>query len=207
MTSTFLNKLPLSQLSKDMDQLFTDFEYLGLFDEYGSCCLFINQLLLQSLRQKNYQVQLISCYALMEEQNQRFFLGHKDYIKPGQLAGHVTCLVNQAFLVDFGLGNLHKCLATAPQAIAFQAQASDHLFGELYLSNLAKIAWHPIDDIPNLAFETARQQPKLDEVFQQLHAFQKNRLKYAIHRALFKKRKKSTTPKLVPRTNFDETYF
>lgn len=207
MTSAFINKLPLSQLSKDIDQLFTDFEYLGLFDDYGSCCLFINQLLLKSLRQKHYQVQLISCYALMEEQNQRFFLGHKDYIQPGQLAGHVTCLVDQEFLIDFGLGNLHKCLATAPQAIAFQARPSRDFIGELYLNHAEKICWYPVEAIPNLDYETARQQPQLDKVFQQLLTFQKNRLKYAIHRALFKKRKKSTKPKIVPRSNFDETYY
>lgn len=207
MQNIFINQLPPGQLSEDLTQLVSDFDYLGLFDEYGRCCLFINQLLQQVLQHMGYEVQLIPCYAKMESANQRIFLGHRDYIHAGQLAGHLSCLVNQTYIVDFGLGNLHKLYKRAPQAIASQATPSQEPFGELYFDNATKMTWHTLTHIPNLEYETLRQQIKLSEELKRLQDYQRNRLKFAIHRALFKKRRKSTAAKILARTNFDETYF
>lgn len=207
MQNIFINQLPPGQLSEDLTQLVTDFDYLGLFDEYGRCCLFINQLLQQVLQSMNYEVRLVECYAKMESANQRIFLGHRDYIQAGQLAGHLSCLVNQTYIVDFGLGNLHKLYNSAPQAIACQATPSHEPFGELYFDNVTKITWHTLTQIPNLEYEILRQQLKLSEVFKRLQDYQRNRLKFAIHRALFKKRRESNAAKILARTNFDETYF
>lgn len=207
MQNVFINQLPPGQLSEDLTQLVTDFDYLGLFDNYGCCCLFINQLLQQVLQSMNYEVRLVECYAKMESGNQRIFLGHRDYIQAGQLAGHLACLVNQSYLVDFGLGNLHKLYNSAPQAIASQATPNQEPVAELYFDNTTKMTWHTLTHIPNLEYEILRQKIKLSEVLKRLQDYQRNRLKFAIHRALSKKRRKSTAAKILARTNFDETYF
>lgn len=190
MRSELLNLLPKSQLSDDLIQLHADFDYLGILKKYGSCCLFINSLLVLYLRKKQYEASLRLCYASLEQSTHHYLLGHHQFVSAGQLAGHVVCQINpnalapSHYLLDFGLGNLRKMINHAPQAVAFAFwEQADHI-SHIDLSPEETLRWTGINHIENFEYQVERQQATLMREFARLENFQENRLRHCLHQAL-----------------------
>ena len=219
MDSNLINHLPPGKLTVDVNQLFQDFDYLGILKNYGSYCLFINSLLSLVLRKKQYEVKLIACYAQLDNrQNQRFLLGHPAHIDPGQLADHIFCLVNDQYLVDFGLGNLRKFDHDFAQAAAcaIQLEEANNGYDSKYIASITtmsqqSLTWIGDHTIPNLDAAIQAQEPKVIELMSFIDQFQNDRLGHCIRKGLTAKRKDSSKNKLSaqsinwPLKNFDDT--
>nr|WP_315484875.1 hypothetical protein [uncultured Undibacterium sp.] len=211
MDSHFINHLPSGTLSADVDQLFTDFDYLGLFKKYGSCCLFINSLLCRTLRKKQYQVELIVCYAQLEEEQRRFLLGHPKYTKPGQLAGHVFCLVDNQYLIDFGLGNLRKFDSHFAQAVACTTSEDANYIASIATTTHQTLTWLGNHTIPDLEFAIHAQESAVVKTMSSIEKFQSDRLGHCVRKTLPPKHRRSETTMISthlnnwPLKNFDDT--
>lgn len=219
MDSNLINHLPPGKLTVDVDQLFQDFDYLGILKNYGSCCLFINSLLSLVLRKKQYQVKLIVCYAQLDDNaGQRFLLGHPAYIDPGQLAGHIFCLVNDQYLIDFGLGNLRKFNPDFAQAVACPihlnkagSSADSNCIASITTVSQQSLTWIGDHTIPDLDAAIQAQEGKVIQLMSFIEKFQNDRLGHCIRKGLTTKRKVSPRNKIPaqsinwPLNNFDDT--
>lgn len=214
MNDNFTNNLPSGQLSNDVDQLFRDFDYLDILKNYGSCCLFINSLLCRTLNKisnQGYNAKLISCYAKLENSDQIYLLGHPDYIDPGQLAGHICCLVNEQYVIDFGLGNLRKFDPHFVQAIASPVAQHPQFIAHVTTAPQQSLTWVGDHIMPNLEAAIQLQENKLIQVLAFLEHFQSDRLGHCVRKALTPKRRRSAVNKPStqavnwPLQNFDDT--
>ncbi len=219
MDSNLINHLPPGKLTADVDQLFQDFDYLGILKNYGSYCLFINSLLSLALRKKQYQVKLIACYAQLDSNaSQRFLLGHPAYIDPGQLAGHIACIVNDQYLIDFGLGNLRKFDSDFAQAVACPIHLNDDssssdskCIASITTMSQQSLTWIGDHTIPDLELAIQAQEAKVMQLMSFIEQFQNNRLGHCIRKALTSKTKVSPKTKIStqslnwPLKNFDDT--
>jgi hypothetical protein len=211
MYNKLINHLPSGALSFDVDQLFNDFTYLGLLKNYGSCCLFINSLLCRALRKKQYQTELIVCYAQLVEEQRRFLLGHPDYTAPGQLAGHVFCVVDNQYLIDFGLGNLKKFDPDFAQAVACTTSKDANFIASITTSSHQTLTWLNNHTIPGLEMAIDAQESGVSKAMNFIEEFQSDRLGHCVRKALAAKRRRSEANKISPQTcnwplkNFDDT--
>lgn len=211
MDSNFINHLPPGTLSVDIDQMFTDFDYLGLLNNYGSYCLFINSLLYRALRKKQYQAELISCYAQLEVEKRIFLLGHPDHIDQGQLAGHIFCLVDNQYLIDFGLGNLRKFAPYFAQAVACKTTKDTNYIASITTTSDQTLTWHGNHLIPGLKIAIHAQESRVTKAMNLIEKYQSDRLRHCIRNALTPKRRRSGINKISTQTsnwplkNFDDT--
>jgi hypothetical protein len=211
MDNKFINDLPSGTLSADVDQLFTDFDYLDLFGKYGSCCLFINSLLCRVLHKKQYQTELIVCYAQLVDEQRGFLLGHPDYIAPGQLAGHVFCRVDNQYLIDFGLGNLRKFDPNFAQAVACTTSKDANYIASIATSSHQTLTWLGNHTIPYLEMAIHAQESEVSKAMGFIEKFQSDRLGHCVRKALTAKRRRSGANKITTETNnwplknFDDT--
>jgi hypothetical protein len=185
MDSNFLNSLPTGQLSEDLTQIYHDFRLLGYFQKYGRCCLFINSLLSTILTRKKYHVSITSCYAELNRSGGRYFLGHKAYAKPGQLAGHISCIVDHRFLVDFGLGIVKARFEPLFwQAIGCALEKNEARLSAVYFSAEKSIQWYGDSPPSSLEYYKQAQQEILEEVLLQYDHFVSNRLRFCVSKAI-----------------------
>ncbi|MFZ6798849.1 hypothetical protein [Undibacterium sp. Di24W] len=211
MYNKLINHLPSGTLSFDVDQLFTDFDYLGLFKKYGSCCLFINSLLCRALRKKQYQAELIVCYAKLEDEQRTILLGHPNYIAPGQLAGHVFCLVDNQYLIDFGLGNLRKFDPYFAQAVACTTSEDASYIASTTTSSQKKLTWLGNHTIPDLKIAIHAQESGVVKAMSSIEKFQSDRLGHCVRKTLNPMHRQSGTSIIStqsnnwPLKNFDDT--
>lgn len=108
-----------AQLVRTVFDEFIDCDYLHV---YGSCCVLMSSLLAEAFRQKGVSAKVVpSCVHISDTANQsEFLLGHqgiRGHIR--QVDAHAVCVVDDALLVDFGMGSaLRSYRPDLPWAIA-----------------------------------------------------------------------------------------
>ncbi|MBR7800354.1 hypothetical protein [Undibacterium fentianense] len=180
--------IPKSPLLSDIEELLSDFQELGIFQRYGTYCLLINSLLVHCLRDRAHSATLAQCYAVLESPSHRYFLGHQDFVRAEQLAGHVACIVkhrNHAdqthTLVDFGLGNLQKMTPMAPQVVATTMHRRASYLASITLKPNLHLTWWKVNQIPNLDEEFRAQASILNQLIAELQSFQQQRRPHGLH--------------------------
>lgn len=168
-------------------QIFADLEFLGVIKKYGTHCLFINTLLQRILSYEGYRVEIRTCNAIIDRENKRFFLGSKEFTLQHQLATHVVCILDETFLIDFGLGNVRKGFdPDFVQAISLQIKPIADSLGEIRIGEstlLSYVAETPPDDF---LLRQQVQEPILLKTLEVYRRYKQNRFKYALSKALRK---------------------
>lgn len=215
MDRTLFLAIDKPERSSNLRQLFADLEYIGHIKKYGNCCLFISTLVQRILQAQGIKAELKTCNAIVERSEVRFLLGGKQFAKPGQLATHVVCIVDDNILVDFGLGNVKRYFySDFFQAVVLAYNSTAETLSNAKLDQNASL-YYIHDNLPEeLATEQALQESTIQQALQEYTQYRKNRFRFSLARAfrcmgLRKKTQKpsNNTGLHVVRASFDDTFF
>ena len=94
------------------------------------------------------KAQVHACYAVASEGEDRYALGFRGMtVADNQVDGHVVCVVNDRYIVDFGTTNVRRYfLPTFPVAVAAPAGGPGLFPAGVGLGNGRTIVWHADPD-------------------------------------------------------------
>lgn len=183
MQSALLDQLNNRQLSEEIRQVYYDFKFLNFFDRFGTSCFAMAALLTRILSSKGYVAVVQGCHAVIQRPDAHYHLGGQGYAKSHQIEGHVVCLVDDHYLIDFGLGNVRKNFdAHFFRAIASELHQTESILTQISLSQDTGISWHTDWISPQIEIELKAQAPYVDVLLGTYHQYQKNRIGYLIQR-------------------------
>ncbi|MFZ6745579.1 hypothetical protein ACO0LC_20330 [Undibacterium sp. JH2W] len=181
MNTAFLQVVEDDKLAQDLSLIIADFEILDFFKHFGSSCFAMSAMLAQILTAKGHQARVQGCYAEIRQDNAVFYIGYQGYAHEGQTEGHVTCIVADQYIVDFGLGTLRKFYAPdfSPALVCPLSGNTDYA-GHLPLSNGADMYWRTDWVSPMVEAELQSQIPTVQNILAVYDDFQRNRVAYLV---------------------------
>ncbi len=97
----------LNQLAITLYDHFYDLDWLYLHN-YGGACFLMSSLVCRVAKAYGFDARIESCHVQIEGKNVNFHLGTPGYASPGQIEGHAVCIIDDALLIDFGLGSVRR---------------------------------------------------------------------------------------------------
>ncbi|MBI5257809.1 MAG: hypothetical protein HY855_14995 [Burkholderiales bacterium] len=137
--------VPEPALREWVETLFDHFHDLGwlYLNTYGAICFLMARLVQQAALAHGHRARLVSGYVQVDRGNGNLFLlGGQGVSAPGQIDGHAFCVLDEAVIVDFGLGNLRKGHIPGfawGAACAYRPQPP--VFGQIALPDGCHAAW------------------------------------------------------------------
>lgn len=135
---------------------------------YGSACFLMASIVGRIAALHGHDTRVASCYVEVDRhldggRIDRYLLGAQGYVKPGQIAGHAVCVIDEKLVVDFGLGNVRKNHDREFYwgAIGDYRRAGD-AFARLVLPDNQTMTWKDDWQTPDGDAELARYAPHLD---------------------------------------------
>lgn len=192
--SNFLNLIPDQEIHSLLQGIYSDFEYLHFFRDYGTYCVAITNLLCNALENKGYYARPFVCIDEINKDQNQFWLGAPGFAKPGQLDGHVVCLLEERYLIDFGLGNVRRYFDNDfLHAIAVECNINLPIYASLNIGHEKRINWHisANEEETKKIFEDKAQH--LPHAFQDYLNYTKNRIAYSIQQQMRSKSNRSIT--------------
>ncbi|WP_394778128.1 hypothetical protein [Undibacterium sp.] len=185
-----LQNLPRNhEFHADVRQLYEDFKQLGYFDRYGSVCFAMAAMTAKILRAKGYSTEVKACHAIFSNAGEEFYLGYKGYTQPGQVEGHVVCLVNGNIVLDFGLGSAGRHFGkNFYSAIACVATNYGPVLATIELGNGMRAQWRTDWTGPDIEAELQRQEPLLQPLMANYNSYRNNRIGYLLHKLFMGKK-------------------
>ncbi len=167
----------------DVRQLYEDFRQLAYFDRYGSVCFAMAALTAKILRARGHATEVKACHAIFSSADEEFYLGYKGYAEPGQVEGHVVCVVNGNIVLDFGLGNAARHYReNFYSAIACVASNYGPVLATSELPNGMRAQWRTDWTGPDIDAELKRQEPLLQPLLANYESYRKNRIGYLLRK-------------------------
>lgn len=183
MKSALLNLTKEQQLSGIIRQLYYDFKNLAYFDRYGASCFAMAALLSKLLTTKGYSARVQPCNAIFRHAGQEFLLGYQGYAFSGQVEGHVICVVDEKYVIDFGLGNVRKHFReNFYRAIACEMDVAAQQLASVILQNGVQVEWRTDWISPQVEIELKNQEPHLLPILETYERYKKNRIAFLIKR-------------------------
>ena len=184
MNTAFLQVVKDADLARDLSRIADDFDILGFFHHFGSSCFAMSALLAQILTAKGYKARVQGCYAEIRQGNGVFYIGYQGFAHQGQKEGHVVCLVDDKYLLDFGLGTLKKHYAAdfKPALACPLVSNADGtgVIAHLPLNDGIDMVWRTDWISPMVEAELRTQTPTVQRVFAVFDDFQKNRVAHLV---------------------------
>lgn len=181
MNTAFLQVVKDRKLAHELRQVADDFEILDFFKQYGSCCFAMSAMLAQILTEKGYAASVQGCYAEIKQNNGVFYIGYKGFAHEQQKEGHAVCIVDEQYLIDFGLGTLRKFYSEDfSHALASEISGDNPVLGHLDLESGATITWRTDWVSPMVKLELEHQLAEVERILSGYYDFQKNRMAYLI---------------------------
>ncbi|MFZ6747131.1 hypothetical protein ACO0LC_28260 [Undibacterium sp. JH2W] len=188
MNTAFLQVVKDRKLAHILRQIADDFEILDFFQQYGSCCFAMSAMLAQLLTEKGYAARVQGCYAEIRQNNGIFYIGYKGFVHDNQKEGHAVCIVDEQYLIDFGLGTLRKFYAEDfAHALACEISGPSPVLGKLDLSDCTDVAWRTDWVSPMVELELQAQAATVERILNIYDDFQKNRMSYLIKKLFVSK--------------------
>ncbi|MES2038418.1 MAG: hypothetical protein V4495_11300 [Pseudomonadota bacterium] len=213
MNTAFLQVIKDAELARDLSRIADDFDILGFFHHFGSSCFAMSALLAQILTAKGYKARVQGCYAEIRQGNGVFYIGYQGFAHQGQKEGHVVCLVEDKYLVDFGLGTLKKHYAAdfKPALACSLASNADGagVIAHLPLNDGIDMVWRNDWISPMVEAELRIQAPTVQRISAVFEDFQKNRVAHLVKKLFTEKYPPATGAALLvlrqPQTDPNET--
>ncbi|MES2071810.1 MAG: hypothetical protein V4488_15755 [Pseudomonadota bacterium] len=169
------------ELHGHVRQMYDDLKHLGYFDLYGTSCFAMAALAAQLLRAQGYATEVKGCHAIFSNASGDFYLGYQGYARPGQVEGHVVCVVNGNIVLDFGLGNVKSHYqGNFYRAIACAASNYGPVLATLEFDNGVSAQWRTDWVGPGIEAELQKQEPALQIILAKLESYRKNRIAYLV---------------------------
>jgi hypothetical protein len=102
--------VPNERLHHLVDTLYDHFYDLGwlYLHDFGGVCFLMSSLVRRVASAYGFKARLQSCHVEIRGASNTFSLGSPGYAAPGQIEGHAVCIIDEAIVVDFGLGNVRR---------------------------------------------------------------------------------------------------
>lgn len=97
----------LARFAATLYDHFYDLGWLYLYN-WGAVCFLMASLVRRAALAHGRRAHIASCRVTVECTDAVFHLGAPGYGRPGQIEGHAVCIVDDALLIDFGLGNVRR---------------------------------------------------------------------------------------------------
>ncbi|WP_322402426.1 hypothetical protein [Massilia luteola] len=132
---------------------------------FGSACFLISSLARRLAELHGHRARIVSGLVEVEDQGNVFLLGGQGFAKPGQIDGHAVCVIDDALVLDFGLGNVRKSYRRDFYWGTIADYARDGaVFARLTLPDGVTMAWKDDWQSPDTDIELARYAPHIDEL-------------------------------------------
>lgn len=135
---------------------------------FGSACFLVASLARRLAELHGRQARIVSGQVEVENQGKVFMLGGKGFAKPGQIDGHAVCVIDDALVLDFGLGNVRKLYRRDFYwGTIADYQRDGAAFARLVLPDGVSMTWKDDWQSPETEAELARYAPHIDELVAQ----------------------------------------
>jgi hypothetical protein len=132
---------------------------------FGSACFLISSLVRRLAELHGRRARIVSGQVEVDNQGKTFMLGGQGFAKPGQIDGHAVCVIDDAIVLDFGLGNVRKSYRRDFYWGVIADYARDGaVFARLTLPDGVTMTWKDDWQSPHTEAELARYAPHIDEL-------------------------------------------
>jgi hypothetical protein len=163
----------MRELAESLYDHLYDLGWLYLHN-FGGVCFLMASLVKRVAEAYGHSARLASCYVEIARGDGRFMLGAPGYAKEGQIDGHAVCIIDEALLIDFGLGNVRRGYRRNFQwAVACDYQRQGPAMGTvtLPLPEGETMTWKDDWQSPASAAEFERYRPLVPELFKQYESY------------------------------------
>ena len=149
---------------------FYDIGWLYLHN-FGSTCFLMSSLVCRVAQGYGFNARVESCHVAIKGNNVNYNLGSPGYAKPGQIEGHAVCIIDDALLVDFGLGVVRRNYRRDFYwGLALPLEQRDEVMAHMTLPQGDSITWKNDWQTPDGPAEFAKYAPMVETLFQQFAA-------------------------------------
>lgn len=135
---------------------------------FGAACFLVASLVARIAQAHGRQARVVSGYVEIAGAEGQYLLGAQGYAKPGQVDGHAACVVDEALLLDFGLGNVRRNYRRDfPWGVACDYRREGHVFARLDFPGGVSVTWKDDWQSPATQAELDRYAPHLDSLLRQ----------------------------------------
>ncbi len=132
---------------------------------FGSVCFLVASLVRRLADLHGRQARVVSGQVEVDNQGQVFRLGGKGLAKPGQIDGHAVCVIDDALVLDFGLGSVRKSYRRDFYwGTIADYQRDGNVFARMVLPDGVTMTWKDDWQSPHTEAELARYAPHIDEL-------------------------------------------
>lgn len=144
---------------------FYDMGWLYLHN-FGGICFLMASLVRRVAIAYGHRARVESGYVEVRDAERIFLLGGKGYAAPGQIEGHAYCVIDEALILDFGLGNLRKGYRRDFHwALACPYQPRDGVLGTMTLPQGQTVCWKNDWQTPETQAELQKFEPMAEQLF------------------------------------------
>lgn len=135
---------------------------------FGSACFLMASLVKRLAEAHGHSARIASCYVEIAHDEGRYLLGAEGFAKPGQIDGHAACIVDDAMILDFGLGNVRKGYRRDFHwGIACDYRRQDSVLGAVTVPGGERVTWKDDWQSPGSEAELAGYAPHIEGLFGQ----------------------------------------
>ena len=200
MNTAFLQVVQEPDLARDLSRIADDFDILGFFHHFGGSCFAMSAMLAQILTAKGYSARVQACYGEIRKGNSVFYIGYQGFARQGQAEGHAVCLVEDKYLIDFGLGALRKHYAAdfepALACPLFKNAGGTGVIAHLPLAEGCDMVWRTDWISPMVKLALQAQAADVQSLLAIFDDFQKNRVAYLVKKLFADKNAPPAAPEL-----------
>lgn len=155
---------PLADFGRLLYDRMYDLGWLYLHN-FGSACFLIASLVRRLAELHGHSARIVSGRVEIMNRNQAFMLGGPGFAKEGQIDGHAVCIVDDALVLDFGLGNVRKSYRRDFYWGAIgDVRRDGTTFARMVLPDGVVMTWKDDWQSPGTDAELARYVPHLDDL-------------------------------------------
>lgn len=172
----FLDRALPDQLRDALVSLVADLPGLKVLPTYSSYSYLVASLIMTLLAARGFSIRLFDCSATINGRGLEFRLGRGPAL-PGQIDGHLTCIVDDHSLVDFGLGSVTRGspFPDLPQGVACRLSTTPETSARARLPNGLEVSWKPRPAPPYREKELRENGKMADALIRRWRRRQRNR--------------------------------
>lgn len=159
---------PDERLQGLVETLYDHFHDIGwiYLHNFGGVCFLISSLVRRAALAHGFQARLESCHVKIRKPPHEFSLGSPGFAAPGQIEGHAVCIIDDAILVDFGLGNVRRGYRRDFYwGLASAYEPHDEVMAQIVLPQGDTVTWQNDWQTPDGPAEFAKYEPLVEQLF------------------------------------------
>ncbi|TFW28264.1 hypothetical protein [Massilia horti] len=135
---------------------------------FGAVCFLMASLVARLAEAHGHTARVASCYVEITRDKLRYLLGGQGLASPGQIDGHAACIIDEAVIVDFGLGNVRRGYRRDFHwGVVCDYRREEHVLGGLAVPGGERVMWKDDWQSPHSEAELARYAPHLPGLLDQ----------------------------------------